>query len=129
VLLIGVGTLSPPAIAAAAQDARIGSLALLDPWTSPVDRGATLAAARRAQVPAFLHLSVPGRSEAAFADTLLRTFPAKTSRLVDAVALQAGAAAFGSRPGITARFIRWIDETLKARPARRVIPRAKPPAR
>jgi hypothetical protein len=125
VLLIGVGTMAPMAIAAAAQDARIGAMALLDPWTSPVDRGGTLAAARRAPIPAYLQLSVPGHREAAFADTLLHTFPPKTSRLVESTALGSGAGAFGSRPDVTPRFVRWLDETFSAKPQRRVTPRGK----
>lgn len=126
VLLIGVGSMAPVAIAAAAQDPRIGAIVLLDPWTSPVDRGATLAAARLAPVPAFIQLSVPGHVEAMFADTLFHTFPPKLSRLVESTALSSGAAAFGSRPDVTPRFVRWLGETLGAKPVKRVIPRAAP---
>ena len=129
VLLIGVGSMSPVAIAAAARDRRIGSLALLDPRTSPVERGAVLATARRAPVPAFIQLTVGARGEGAFVDTLSRTFPQGVSRLVEAVAFVPGAAAFGSRPGVTQRFVHWVGDTFSARPVRRATPRATPPAR
>jgi hypothetical protein len=118
--------MAPVAITAAASDSRVSALALLDPWTSPVDRGATLASARQAAVPAYIHVSVPGRGESAFADTLFHTFPEKTSRIVESTALGLGASAFGSRPDVTPRFVRWLAETYAVKPVKRATPRATP---
>ena len=126
VLLIGVGSMAPIAFNAAATDARVAAMALLDPWTSPVDRGTTLQAARRTQVPTFIHVSVPGREETVFVDTLFHSVPQRTSRLVESPAFSSGAAAFGSRPDVTPRFVRWLGETFSARPSRRVIRPATP---
>ncbi len=129
VLLVGVVGMVPEALTAAAEDARFRALVLLDPLVSPVDRGATIAAAKRAQLPTYVQVSVPGRSESAFADTLFRACPPRASRYADSIALGSGAAAFGSRPEVTPRFVRWLAETYATKPARRVIPRATPPAR
>ena len=129
VLLVGVVGMVPEALTAAAEDARFRAVALLDPLVSPVDRGATIAAAKRARLPAYVQVSVPGRSESAFADTLFRACPTRTSRYADSIALGSGAAAFGSRPDVTPRFVRWLAETYATKPSKRVIPRATPPSR
>ena len=129
VLVVGVVGMAPLALEAAATDARVRAVALLDILASPVDRGAILGAARRAQLPSYLVVSIPGRSEITFADQLFHAGPERTSRLDDSVALGSGAAAFGSRPMVTPRFVRWLDETFAGRPVRRVIPRTTPPSR
>jgi len=125
VLLAGIGTMAPVAVRAAAAEPRVAALALIDPWTSPVDRGVVLAAANDAAVPVYVHVGVQARTETAFADTLFHTFPPRTSRMDDSPALQSGARAFGSRPDVTTRFVRWLGETY-AGPAkpRRATPRA-----
>lgn len=122
VLLVGVVGMVPEAVTAAAEDARFRALVLLDPLVSPVNRAATIAAAKRAKLPAFVQVSVPGRSESAFADTLFRACPVRTSRYADSIALGSGAAAFGSRPDVTPRFIRWLGETYATRAPKRATP-------
>ncbi len=129
VLLVGIGAMAPIVVAAAAEEPHIAALALLDPWTSPVDRGATLAAAARVRAPAYLHVGVPGRGEATFVDLLFHRLPEGKSRLVESTAMDGGAAAFGSRPDVTPRFVRWLDETFSAGSGRRAPPRATPPSR
>jgi alpha-beta hydrolase superfamily lysophospholipase len=124
VLLMGIGSMAPIAVRAAAAEPRIGAIALVDPWTSPVDRGAVLAAAAAAPLPAYVHVGVQARGETVFADTLLHTFAPRTSRMEDSPALQPGARAFGSRPDVTPRFVRWVAEVFSA-PAK---PRRAAPA-
>jgi dienelactone hydrolase len=129
VLLIGVGASAPIAVVAAADEPRLAALVLLDPWTSPVDRGATLAAATHIRAPGYVHVGVVGRSETAFDDTLFHTLPQGPSRIVESAALRGGAEAFGSRPDITPRFVRWLDEAFTSQAARRGTPRSTPRSR
>jgi alpha-beta hydrolase superfamily lysophospholipase len=129
VLLVGVSAMAPIAVEAAAADPRVTALALLDPWTSPVDRGATLAAARRIRAPAYIHVGPSGRSEAAFNDVLFHALPQRTSRIVESTAPQPGAAAFGSRPDVTPRFVRWLAEAYAAKSSSRATPPARPHSR
>jgi hypothetical protein len=66
---------------------------------------------------------VADRGESPFVDTLFHALPPRTSRVVESTAMRAGAAAFGSRPDVTPRFVRWLGETFSAKPIRRETPR------
>lgn len=129
VVLAGVGSMAPIAAAAAAADPHVSALALLDPWTSPVERGATLGAVRRAAVPTFIHIGLKGRGETVFADTLIGVAPARGSRLLETQALKPGGAAFGSSPELTPAFIRWLGGAKATTRTRGATPPPKPPSR
>lgn len=124
---IGVGSMAPVMIAAAANDSRIAALALLDPLTAPVDRGPTLARYRAAQVPTYLQMGLRGRFEKTFADTLSRAGAPQSLRIATSTTQGFGAGEFGAL-GVTPAFVRWLDEVVPPHggrhPARRSTPRA-----
>lgn len=127
-LLIGVGTMSPVALAAAADDPRVSWLALLDPWVSPVERGATLARAKRASLPTYVQLSLGARRELSFSELIVRACPLPGSKLAPVTAPEPGAIAFRRHPNVTAGFMRWLDEATRLKPVKRPTPRRTPRA-
>src|SRR5262249_44256703 len=126
-LAIAVAGMAPVMLQAAQAEPRIVAFAFLDPWTSPVARGVTLARARTLKLPAYLQVGVQGRAKMPSADALLHAGDEPSSRLIETTAIPAGARAFGSSPGITTRLVRWIDGTLPVRGGRPPAPRRPRP--
>jgi len=127
-LLIGVGGMAPVAVAAARLDRRVAALALIDPLTVPVARGATLAAVRTNPRPTYIQLSLLHRQELPFASELYRLCPLPGSRLAPVNAREQATAAFGGHPDITRKFLLWSDEAMHLKPASRSTPRKTPQA-
>jgi len=127
-LLIGVGTMSPVAVAAAKLDRRIAALALIDPYTAPVGRGAALAQARTNPRPTYIQLSLLQRQELPFVNELYRLCPLPGSRLAPVNAREHGVAAFAAHPDITKKFLQWTAEAMHLKPASRSTPRKTPQA-
>lgn len=123
---VGVGSMAPVIVAAAARDRHIRALALLDPITSPVTRGATLASFTAIQLPAYAQVGSRARFDQAFDDTLLHAGP-PASRLETTTTQGFGAGQFGS-PGLTEKFIRWLGGVMPGHGGRRSTPRASPRA-
>ncbi len=127
-LVIGVGSMSPVAIAAAANDPRVGWLALLDPSIPPVERGVTIARARRASLPTYVQVSLGARRELPVAQQVVNACPLPGSALMPVTAPEPKAVAFIRHPNVTAGFLRWLGEAERMKPSRRPTPRPTPRA-
>jgi tetratricopeptide (TPR) repeat protein len=119
-LVVGVGASATMAVEAATLDPRVGALLLVSPAPAPVDRGVTRARLARLDLPVFFQIS-PDDYDATYAitDALYQAGNRSASRVAEARMAGQGLAQFRRDPALAARFLAWLDATLRpAAPAR-----------
>jgi pimeloyl-ACP methyl ester carboxylesterase len=131
-LVVGVGASATMAIEAATLDPRVRALLLVCPAPAPVDRGLTRARVAQLGLPVFFQIA-PDDYDATYAitDALYQTGDRAASRVVESRTGGAGLIQFRYDPAIAARFLAWLDATLRPaapRPAQAPAPRPTPPA-
>jgi hypothetical protein len=120
--------MAPVAVAAARLDRRVAALALIDPLTVPVARGATLAAARTNPRPTYIQLSLLHRQELPFASELYRLCPLPGSGSRPSTRASRRRRRSAGIPDIRRKFLLWSDEAMHLKPASRSTPRKTPQA-
>jgi len=125
-LVVGVGASATMAVEAATLDPRVKALLLVSPAPAPVDRGLTRARLARLGLPVFFQIA-PDDFDATYeiTDALYQAGNRSSSRVAESEVGGQGLAQFRSDPALAARFLTWLDATL--RPS--APPRAKAPAR
>ena len=131
-LVVGVGASTTMAVEAAALDPCVIALLLVSPAPAPVDRGLTRARLARRRLPVYFQIA-PDDFDATFAitDVLYKAGDQPASRVAKDMVGAQGLAQFRNAPALAARFLSWLDATLRpaaAPPARAATPRPTPPA-
>jgi hypothetical protein len=131
-LVVGVGGSAAMAVEAATLDPRVTTLLLVSPAPAPVDRGPTRARLARLGLPVFIQTAADDIDPACpIADLLYEAGDRSASRVVESAAGGRGLAQFRHEPALAARFLAWLDVTLRPAAPRSGIapaPRPTPPA-
>jgi hypothetical protein len=122
-LVVGVGSTAPIAVEAASIDRRIAALLLVSPRPDGVDRGTMRARLASLRVPVYFQSGPEDFDWFVVTERLYQAGNERTSRVAEARLVGHGVRQFYYDPAVTARFTRWLDETLRT-PVRR----APPPA-
>ena len=130
-LVVGVGASATMAVEAATLDPRVKALLLVSPAPAPVDRGLTRARLARLGLPVFFQIA-PDDFDATYAitDALYQAGNRQASRVVESTVGGQGIAQFRDDPALAARFLLWLDATLRPLappPARAAAPHPTPP--
>lgn len=133
-LVVAEGPAATMAVLAATLDRRVKALLLASPAPAPVDRGAMRALVARLRLPVFFQIT-PEEYEATYeiTDVLYQAGNRGASRVVEASQSGHGLTQFRSDPALAARFLSWLDATLRPAappraPGARVPPRSPRPA-
>jgi tetratricopeptide (TPR) repeat protein len=131
-LVVGVGASATMAVEAAALDPRVQALLLVSPAPAPVDRGLTRARLAQLGLPVFFQIA-PDDFDASYAitDALYQAGNRPASRVVESKVSGQGLIQFRNDPALAARFLAWLDATLRPAPppsAPAVPRRPTPPA-
>jgi hypothetical protein len=131
-LVVGVGASATMAVEAATLDPRVKALLLVSPAPAPVDRGLTRARLAQLRLPVFFQIA-PDDFDATYAitDALYQAGDRAASRVTESAVGGQGLAQFRSDPALAARFLAWLDATLRPvtpPPAQAPAPRPTPPA-
>jgi tetratricopeptide (TPR) repeat protein len=121
-LVVGVGASATMAVEAATLDPRVKALLLVCPAPAPVDRGLTRARLAQLGLPVFFQIA-PDDFDATYAitDVLYQAGDRSASRVVQSRTGGRGLVQFRYDPALAARFLAWLDATLR--------PEAPPPAK
>jgi hypothetical protein len=131
-LVVGVGASATMAVEAAALDPRVKALLLVSPAPAPVDRGLTRARLAQLRLPVFFQLSPDDFDESlAVTDALYQAGDRSASRVAESGMGGQYLVQFRYDPALAARFLAWLDGTLRpakapaaAAPPRRPTPPA-----
>ncbi len=128
-VVAGVGAMAPAALAAAAADRRVRALLLVSPTPAAVEVGASRALAARLRLPTFFEVASEEYVQSHDpTEVLYQAGNRGASRVVDASVPGRGYAHFRADPTLAARFLSWLDATLRPAAApRRAGGRAAPP--
>ena len=131
-LVVGVGASATMAVEAATLDPRVKALLLVCPAPAPVDRGLTRARLAQLGLPVFFQRA-PDDYDATYAitDALYQAGDRSASQVADSRAGGRGLTQFRYDPALAARFLTWLDATLRPAalpPAMTPAPRPTPPA-
>jgi len=131
-LVVGVGASATMAVEAATLDPRVKALLLVSPAPAPVDRGLTRARLAQLGLPVFFQIA-PDDFDATYVitDALYQAGNRPASRVAESALGGQGLAQFRSDPALAARFLAWLDATLRPAappPAKAAAPRPTPPA-
>lgn len=131
-LIVGVGASATMAVEAATLDPRAKALLLVSPAPAPVDRGLTRARLAQLRLPVFFQIA-PADFEATYAitDALYQAGDRPASQVAKSTVGGQGLAQFRGDPALAARFLDWLDATLRPAappPAKAPAPRPTPPA-
>jgi hypothetical protein len=126
-LVVGTTSTCVSAAQAARLDRRVRGLLLVSPLIQDVDRGPMCADLGATRVPAFYQIA-PEDFDFSYevTDLLYQSGNHSASRVVEGTQAGHGVAQFRSDPTLLPRFLRWLDDTLRARsPARATPPAAR----
>jgi len=131
-LVVGVGASATMAVEAATLDPRVKALLLVCPAPAPVDRGLTRARLAQLGLPVFFQIA-PDDFDATYTitDVLYQAGDRSASRVVESRRGGGGLVQFRYDPALAARFLAWLDATLRPAappPAKAPAPRSTPPA-
>jgi len=130
-LVVGVGASATMAVEAATLDPRVKALLLVCPAPAPVDRGLTRARLAQLGLPVFFQIA-PDDFDATYTitDVLYQAGDRSASRVVESRRGGGGLVQFRYDPALAARFLAWLDATLRPAappPAKAPAPRSTPP--
>ncbi len=131
-LVVGVGASATMAVEAATLDPRVKALLLVSPAPALVDRGLTRARLAGLGLPVFFQIA-PDDFDATYAitDALYQAVDRSASHKAESRAGGRGLVQFRYDPALAARFLAWLDATLRPAapaPAKAPAPRPTPPA-
>jgi hypothetical protein len=113
-VVAGVAASATMAVEAATLDPGAGALLLVSPAPAMVDWGATGARLARRQVPVFFQIAAEDLDVSArITDALYQAGDRAASRVVESRTPGSGLAQFRDDPRLAARFLAWLDATLR----------------
>jgi hypothetical protein len=115
-LVAGVGATVPIAVEAAELDARVPALLLMSPAPAAVERGTLRERIRRLQRPIYFSNAPEDYLRFEMIDTFYQVGDRPRSRVADVSAAGTGARPFRGDRAAVQRLVKWLDETIPARP-------------